>query len=145
VGVVAAAPIPVVGPSEGSAILGRRALARILDFGLGVGMLVAFSYGFAALAGPSVDGTGVMILAIVSTFLAYFAYEVLAVAIWGRTLGKLAFDLRVVRRDTGGRPGLFRGLRRNLVPTAALYFFPLYPVAWMLPNDSLAGTRVVRA
>jgi uncharacterized RDD family membrane protein YckC len=151
--VVAAGPIPAVGPSEGSAILGRRALARTLDFGLGVGMFFAFSYGVAAAGGPSEDGTGVFLIAVVSTFLAYFAYEVLAVAIWGRTLGKLAFGVRVVRADTGGRPGLFRGLKRNLVPTAALYIFPLYPVAWMLelgghdqwPNDWLAGTEVVRA
>jgi uncharacterized RDD family membrane protein YckC len=117
---------------------------------------LAFAYGFAGLAaraGPSDDGTGVMLGAIVATFLSYFSYEVLAVAIWGRTLGKLACGLRVVRQATGGRPGLSRGLQRNLLPTAALCFFPLYPVAWMLalggdhrwPNDSLAGTAVVRA
>jgi hypothetical protein len=40
--VVAAVPIPVVGPSEGSAILGRRALARTLDFGRGYVSQVVF-------------------------------------------------------------------------------------------------------
>ncbi len=104
--------------------------------------------------GASPDGTGVMIVATLATYLAYLLYEVMLVGVLGRTLGKLVMGLNVVRVEDGRRPGLWRSFLRNLVPTVLLVaFFPLYPLPYVAaavakdhrwPHDRLAGTRVVR-
>lgn len=132
---------------------GRRAVARLVDFGLGLAVFVGLIAAVSAASGPSPDGTGVMLVAIVATFLVYLLYEVLLVAVWGRSLGKQLMGLEVVRVDDGGRPGLRRSLLRSLVPTVVLVsFFPLYPFVFVAaaiakdhrwPHDRLAGTRVV--
>ncbi len=46
------------------------------------------------------------------------AYEVVAVAVWGRTLGKLAVGTRVVSARDGGFPGWGSALVRWAVPAA---------------------------
>jgi uncharacterized RDD family membrane protein YckC len=124
-----------------------------VDFAVGVVLFVGLVVTVSAAAGPSPDGTGVMLVAIVATFLVYLLYEVVLVAVWGRTLGKQMMGLEVVRADDDGRPGLWRSFLRNLVPTVLLVaFFPLYPVPYVAaavakdhrwPHDRLAGTRVV--
>lgn len=140
---IAYAPAPVT----------RRAAARLIDFFFGVALFVGLVVAVSAAAGPSPDGTGVMIVAIVATFLAYLLYEVVPVALLGRTLGKQLIGLEVVRVDDGRRPGFGRAFLRNLVPTLLLVgFFPLYPLPYVVaafakdhrwPHDRLAGTRVV--
>jgi uncharacterized RDD family membrane protein YckC len=143
--------------SARSAPLFRRALARLIDFGVGILMLVGLMLALAALGHAQVDqaredrldGTGIFVLSALLTFLLYLVYEVGLVGRWGRTLGKVALGLRVERVADGGRPGLLRSFLRNLIPAAALIaFFPAYPLAWMVAplgraNDRLAGTRVV--
>lgn len=134
--------------------MGKRAAARLFDFALGVVLFVGMVVTVSAAAGPSPDGTGVMLASIVATFVVYLLYEVVAVALWGRTLGKHLMGLEVVRVSDGGRPGLWRAFVRNLPPSVALVaFFPLYPLPFAAafiaadhrgPNDRLAGTRVVR-
>ncbi len=133
-------------------LVGRRAAARLVDFALGLLFFGASVATVGAAVGEAESGTGLMILAIGATFCAYLLYEVLLVALWGRTLGKQLLGLRVVRLY-GGRPGLWRSLLRILLPTAVLVaFFPLYPLAFVAaliaadrrgPSDRLAGTRVV--
>ena len=137
----------------GVAPIGQRALARLVDFAIGLllfGGLVAW---VTTAAGPSPDGTGVVFVAIAATFLVYLVYEVVFVAVWGRTLGKALMGIKVVRDRDGVRPGLWRSFLRNLVPTLLLIgFFPLYPLPYIVativpdhrwPHDRLAGTRVV--
>jgi uncharacterized RDD family membrane protein YckC len=150
-----------VAGSTPAAPLGRRAVARLIDFSIGVAMFVGAWSAFGAIAANSardsaldVDGTGPFLVAVVLTFLLYLVYEVVMVAIFGRTLGKLAVGVRVVRVADGRRPGLIRSFLRNLTPTVVLVvFFPIYPLSWMIellgdhrwPNDRLARTRVVLA
>lgn len=154
---VAAASPPTRGSSEHGAVsdapIAKRAAARLLDFAVGVAVFVALVVVIGAAVGPSPDGTGVVVVAIVAAFLVYVLYEVILVGVWGRTLGKQLLGLQVIGDRDGGRPGLRRALLRNLVPTLVLIgFFPLYPVPYLLaavakdhrwPNDRLAGTRVV--
>ncbi len=61
--------------------MSRRAGARALDFSLGAALFVVVRAWVSAAAGPSPDGTGVRIIAVVATFLAYLVYEVLVVAL----------------------------------------------------------------
>ncbi|MGH3372693.1 MAG: RDD family protein, partial [Nocardioidaceae bacterium] len=120
---------------------------------VGVVVFVAMVVTVSAAAGPSPDGTGVMLVAIVATFVVYLLYEVVLVAARGRTVGKQVMGLVVVRTDDGGRPGFGRSFLRNLIPTLLLVgFFPLYPLPYVVaafardhrwPHDRLAGTRVV--
>lgn len=131
----------------------RRAVARLIDFTLGGVAFVGLTFVVALNAGRPADGTGVMLVAIGVTFLVVFVYEVVLVAVWGRTLGKQLMGLVIVRAVDGGRPGLVRALLRNLLPTVLLIgFFPLYPLPYLVaavfgdhrwPHDRLAGTRVV--
>lgn len=62
--------IPRHGQVEG-APLGKRAVARLVDFAVGLALFVGFVATFSTAAGPSSDGTGVMIVAILVAFLAY--------------------------------------------------------------------------
>lgn len=131
----------------------RRAVARVIDFAAGVAMFFGLMLLLALAAGRPDDGTGVLLVSVAVTFVAYLLYEVIFVAVWGRTLGKQVMGLEVVRDRDGGRPGFGRSLLRNLVPTLLLVgFFPLYPLPYVLaavigdhrwPHDRLAGTRVV--
>lgn len=133
--------------------LGKRAAARLVDFAIGVALLVAMVVAVSTAAGPSPDGTGVMLVSIVCTFFVYLSYEVLLVGFLGRTLGKQLMGLEVVRVGDGGRPGLRRSFLRHLLPMLLLVgFFPLYPLPYIAaamakdhrwPHDRLAGTRVV--
>lgn len=154
-GVVAAPPLDEAFHTlaDEPAPVARRAVARLVDFAAGVVMFVGLVFVFALAAGRPDDGTGVMLVSIVVTFLAYLVYEVVLVAVWGRTLGKQVTGLKVVRVDDGGLPGLRRSFLRNLVPTLLLVsFFPFYPLPYVAaaiakdhrwPHDRLAGTRVV--
>jgi uncharacterized RDD family membrane protein YckC len=106
-----------------------------------------------ATSGSSPDGTGVVLVAIVGTFLVYLVYEVVLVAMCGQTVGKRVMGVEVVQADDGARPGLRRSFLRSLLPTVLLVvFFPLYPTPYVAaaiakdhrwPHDRLAGTRVV--
>lgn len=141
-----------VGPAA-DAPLGMRAAARLLDFAVGVALLVAMVVAVGTAAGPSPDGTGVMLVSIVCTFFVYLPYEVLLVGLLGRTLGKQVMGLEVIRVGDGERPGIRRSFLRNLLPMLLLVgFFPLYPLPYLAaamakdhrwPHDRLAGTRVV--
>lgn len=95
-----------------------------------------------------------MLVATALTFVVSWLYEVVPVAIWGRTFGKLVLGIRVVAVREG-RVGFLREFRRSLLPVVVhAGFFPLYPVVFIAagflqdhrgPHDRLAGTAVVRA
>jgi uncharacterized RDD family membrane protein YckC len=140
---MAATPAPVY----------RRGLARIVD---AIGLLGVFwllMQSIPRIIGYSEDGTGAGILAILITLSLTIAYEVISIGWKGRSLGKAAFKLRVIRLDTG-RPGYREAALRALIPSLLLLILaiPLYPVPYLIaailpghrwPNDSIAGTRVV--
>lgn len=145
--------VPPVNDDAVQTPVARRAVARLIDFATGVAMFFGLMLVLALAAGRPGDGTGVLLVSVAATFVAYLLYEVILVAVWGRTLGKQLMGLEVVRDRDGGRPGFGRSLLRNLVPTLLLVgFFPLYPLPYVLatvigdhrwPHDRLAGTRVV--
>lgn len=148
---------PSVGALKDGAIddapIARRAAARAVDFAIVLGAFLAIVLALSALAGPSPDGTGVVIIAIAVTFLIQLTYEVLLVGLRGRTLGKQLMGIEVVRADSEEPPGLRRAFLRHLIPTVLLVvFFPAYPVPYIAaalakdhrwPHDRMAGTRVV--
>jgi uncharacterized RDD family membrane protein YckC len=110
---VAAVPSAECSVDPGSAAdapIGRRAVARLVDFTLGIVLFVALVVAVGAAAGPSPNGTGVMLVAIVGTFLVYLLYEVVLIAAWGRTVGKHVLGLEVIRAADGRRPGLWRAV-----------------------------------
>jgi uncharacterized RDD family membrane protein YckC len=138
----------------------RRAVALIIDFGVGLlmlaGLMLAFTaFGAARSSEPReerLDGVGIFVISILLTFLLYLIYEVGLVGLRGRTLGQLAAGIRVEHLADGRRPGLPRSFLRSLIPAVTLVvFWPAFPLAWLVelfgregsPNDRLAGTRVV--
>src|SRR5262249_7290703 len=84
--------------------------------------------------------------------------QVVPCAIWGRTPGQLSTGLRVLRVDTGGRPGWLRSAMRSVVfqsvPVVGLIYFIVWAINVRsgigrgLPArliwDRASGTAVVR-
>ena len=133
--------------------LGTRFIATLLDVLIQFGAILALSFavGFSSIAG---GGGGGVLLALyyVGIFLILFAYDVV-LETWnhGRTIGKLAAGLRVVRAD--GRPVNFvTSAVRNIVRIAdflpAFYGVGIVTVVVTRRSQRLgdlaAGTIVVR-
>lgn len=131
--------------------LPSRALAFGIDLLLQVLALLGLTFVATALI-ANVDatlGTVVVLLVVLSIFVGYpVACETLT---RGRTLGKLALGLRVVR-DDGGPERLRHALVRGLMGAVELYvFFGFLAIVTSLVSetgkrigDHLAGTVVVR-
>jgi uncharacterized RDD family membrane protein YckC len=83
-------------------------LTRIFAYAFDVTVLVWFQLWFEPVPEPETYGWGTALV-----FL-WTAYMVVAHAIWGRSLGKLVFGLRIVDRHTGGTPALKHVLVREL-------------------------------
>ena len=132
---------------------GRRMLAWLIDIILGalIVFLAVFLFGAVAATGAEGLGTGL-------TLIALFAFNWFYFTIWelttgGRSAGKIALKLRVVR--TNGLPTTWvQSVARNFLRTADLMFAPPYLLllgpAIMAMNhrfrrlgDMLAGTIVV--
>jgi uncharacterized RDD family membrane protein YckC len=87
----------------------------------------------------------------VAFLIVMFAYFVVLEGLAGRTVGKWVMGLRVIAADGGGRPGLMKGLVRNLLRLVdGLPAFNIVGVALILRSkerarfgDRYAGTRVV--
>ena len=87
------------------------------------------------------------------------AYEAVLLGLWGTTVGKWAFGLRVARYADGGRPDVGRGAQRSLLPNmfAAVPLPLVGALQWVVWGSSLthplrrgwhdryAGTIVVRS
>lgn len=115
--------------------VGSRMLARLIDLlvqAVVFGALYLVATAFIALAGASVDGALVAALLTIILIAVVVGYPTIAEsASGGRSLGKLAMGLRVIRNDGG--PVRFRhALTRALV--AAAVEFPglvLLPLTWV--------------
>lgn len=128
---------------------GRRIGATFLD-----GFLVSTVAGLASLGFDSpVDAwrsTPFQFTVITATVL----YEVIAVARFGRTIGKMAFDLHVEMENNGGRPSWWASCKRTAptVISSAPYLSMVGPVMYGAAffddnrrglHDKLAGTIVI--
>lgn len=128
--------------------LGSRFMAALLDVVIQLGAIFALAIVFA----PVGDSGYVIAAYFVAAFLILFAYDIV-LETWnrGRTVGKLAAGLRVVR--TGGEPiGFLTAAVRNFLRLAD--FLPAFYVVGVITilvtsrnqrlGDLAAGTLVVR-
>lgn len=131
--------------------LPTRALALMIDMVLQVGTLIALILVVGALGG-SLDGTATAALLLVVMVSVIVGYPlVLETLTRGRTVGKLAFGLRVVR-DDGGAIRFRQALARALVEVVEIWLLfgvPALFCSLLNPKgkrigDLAAGTVVVR-
>lgn len=82
----------------------------------------------------------------------WLVYLTVAHCLYGRTLGKLALGIRVVREDSLERPGVASSVIRSLGYLISFLPFPLIPLGFLwIPfspkkrglHDHMAGTRVI--
>ena len=130
--------------------LPSRSLGFALDFMLQIAMLVAALFLVTAF-GSAIDATLAQVVVFVTVLAVLVGYPVLMEWLThGRTLGKLALGMRVVRDDGG--PERFRhALVRGLMGFVELYLFGFIAIITSLLSpegkrvgDYLAGTIVVR-
>lgn len=138
---------------------GARVGARLVDAHIFLVLwavsLIASIY---ALGAADVDGSdfGFLLVLVVPLIAAGLVYEAVMIATRGQTLGKMAVGIKVVRSDTGARPGAGKSLGRWALPYLVL-LIPL--VGWLFTllccvsltwgndrqgwHDRAAGTLVV--
>jgi len=103
------------------ASIGQRVLARVLDVVLVVIAVVAFIFILvaAATAGSSatysVSGLNPLAMLLFIAVIAYL-YEILLVAFWGRTVGKMIVGARIIRAVDGMKPNFGNAFLRWLAP-----------------------------
>jgi uncharacterized RDD family membrane protein YckC len=134
--------------------VGSRFAASLLDIVIQLGAIFALAVLLGPLANSVGDGGAGFVLAayLVAVFLILFAYDI-ALETWnrGRTVGKLAAGLRVVR--AGGEPeGFLTAAVRNFL--RLVDFLPVFYVVGVISilvtsrnqrlGDLAAGTLVVR-
>jgi uncharacterized RDD family membrane protein YckC len=138
------------------ATFGRRAIGTILDQVLVIVPVLIGAFVAGLRPGDEITDDTVLVLGASAVGLA-FVYETIAIALTGRTVGKLVAGTRVVRRDDGERVGWFEAAQRSVVPLAAsavpdvgfLLGGFVYAMAFFHPlrqgvHDRAAGTIVVR-
>jgi uncharacterized RDD family membrane protein YckC len=146
-----------------TARLGSRAVALLLDIMIEIVLLFVLTTGlggFLAAIGGLADDALVAALFIVLIVVILVGYPVTAETLFdGRTLGKAALGIRVVRID-GGRVRFRHALTRALVGAAVewpgVLSAPIAPITWMISlttmlvqpqsrriGDLAAGTLVV--
>lgn len=148
---------------------GRRFGARVIDFVIilvillalmfvGVGVAFGLTSGDSAAADDS--GAALIVIFVISAVIALvltLLYEVTLIAVKGRTLGKMATGIKVVRADSGSVPGWGKSIGRWIIP-GALTVIPY--AGWILSllvyvsllwdktrqgwHDKAAGTVVIR-
>jgi uncharacterized RDD family membrane protein YckC len=128
-----------------AAPLGRRLAAKLVDVGLYVGIIPV---GLYIAYHISVEAFFYAIFGLVGVVAAYGMYLIVAERLWGQTLGKRLFGLRVVR-ESGARITWIQAIVRQL-PTI-FHFWPIDAV-FVLFNDKrqrafelVSKTRVVLA
>ena len=110
---------------------GRRLLGAAVDVAVWTIMDLGLTY--SVLSG---DDAGVAHAVMMPAVTA--AYEIVSVALWGRTIGKLVAGTRVVALESGAIPGWSRAILRWAVPWIA----GLGP---FIPEDGLAAGLVAAA
>ena len=94
------------GEERAVASIPRRLGARLIDDLVGVGV-------FVVIVRPlSSSETVVGLIFALLVLLCLFLYEVAMIAIWGRTIGKWAVDIEVVRVEDGSVLGWWRSIGR---------------------------------
>jgi uncharacterized RDD family membrane protein YckC len=128
--------------------LGSRMIAWLLDTLIQLAVLIPLLIGFAA-GGPG--GTTEAVIIVILVFAMVWLYYPLFEWLWGgRTPGKRAQRIRVVRTD--GQPAGFPAIMvRNLIRIVEVLLFPFIAVICMLVTrraqrlgDLAAGTMVIR-
>lgn len=129
--------------------LGSRFAAVLLDLAIQVGAIIALTI---VLGAAGVDSGYAVAVYLVLTFLVLFAYDIV-LETWnsGRSVGKMAAGLRVVRAD-GGPVNFLTAAIRNLVRIAdflpAFYLVGMFTILVTARNQRLgdlaAGTVVIR-
>ncbi len=151
-------------PSTVPADLGRRFGARVIDGIFDAWIIVVVKIelvrdlmGFDIPKGAKGAYDTSKIASKITIAIVFFIFELVPVALWGRTLGKSLLGLRVIDRKTGNRPGWSAAFLRWFIPVFS-WFIPLVDVAgpmivwgFSLTNkrrlglhDLVAGTAVVR-
>lgn len=127
--------------------VGLRLVAFLLDSLVFLIVLGLLAVGLNALLGND-SGTVGAVVALVGWFVYFAGME----AVWGATVGKMAFRLKVVRADAGG-PGVGAALVRNLCKLYGAYTLLGVIVTVVCISgspsaqrfgDRLVGTTVVR-
>jgi uncharacterized RDD family membrane protein YckC len=125
--------------TSGQAVLlatpGARLGARLIDFTFmfifWIALLFPTAFALDALDfwdDQSWPGTAIYWLIIAPVFIVGLLYEVTMISAGGRTLGKMATGIHVIRKDTGDRPGPSRSTRRWVIP-GLLLLIPF--VGWL--------------
>ncbi|WP_338699681.1 RDD family protein [Streptomyces sp. Q6] len=132
-----AAPMPGVPPLAG---MGRRLGARLID---GVLLFVVYAVFLAPKFTTLIDDVQACdstsstydtcvndalsdfqstMLPVAATFMVLMlAYEILLIAFVGATLGKLAVGIRVLKAETGAKPGIGGAFLRWVIPTVGAF------------------------
>lgn len=145
-------------------VVGRRVVATIADLAIVVvvGWMLTLPGAIAAGAGDGniisnlvYDALSIILgwYGVAIFVVLYPTYYVLAEGLFGRTLGKRAVGIRVVREDGGGGPGIGKAALRALLfftVDGFLWFAPAFVVALATEKnqrlgDIAAKTLVVRA
>jgi uncharacterized RDD family membrane protein YckC len=148
---------PERGPGS-LASIGQRAVARIIDTAL-----IAIPLSVVTIVWFSETDNGELSIGAPSWVIALFfaidlAYEVTMVRLFGRTLGKMALGIRIVRIPDGQRPDWGQSGVRYLVPGVAdaipvwfsglfaigIYLTAMFDPAYRGVHDKAAGTLVLR-
>ena len=138
---------PLTGPNALGSFT-QRAWARVIDtvitalpllFGLMVLSAATLSPTGEATAATDELAQNTPIWLVAITIVFAVAYEVLAIAWRGQTIGKWALGLRIARYSDGQRPNLGQAALRGLLPAAAAV------VAFRLTNLVSVGAFVVLA
>lgn len=149
---------PEAGPGS-LASIGQRAVARIIDTAL---IAVPLSVVSLVWFTETTDGelsidAPIWVLAIF--FAVDLVYEVTMVRMFGRTLGKMALGIRIVRIPDGAHPDWGQSGVRYLVPGVAdaipvwfsglfaigIYLTAMFDPAYRGVHDKAAGTLVLRS
>lgn len=114
---------------------GARLGARLVDFGvmavLWIALLFPVVFAYDALGfwdEGSWPAVAIYWLFVTPVFLVGLLYEITMISAGGRTLGKMATGIHVIRKDNGDRPGPIRSIRRWVIP-GLLLLIPF--VGWL--------------
>jgi uncharacterized RDD family membrane protein YckC len=154
---------PEAGPNA-LATFQQRGLARVTDeLAVGFPVVVVLTAIHASMSDGATltEDTQLPLLLLAGAFAVQVLYEVVAVALWGQSLGKWLTGIRVARYTDGGRPTWAQSALRCLLWAApgtaglgllhqwAIGALPVFLSAWRDPlrrawHDEAGGTIVVR-